>query len=125
MLTKNQTDVLEYILDNCDYYITEIAEENSISDPEISIRIGHFLTGNSENFSKMTPNQKFHYDKAIKPLIHNVHCEGMIGDHEDGSSSCIGDGFIDEDSLLSAYLEEDMRCQQCRHTTDSWHHNNP
>lgn len=34
-------------------------------------------------------------------------------------------GFIDEDSLLGAYLEQDMRCQHCVATTNSWFENNP
>ncbi|HCW3748594.1 TPA: hypothetical protein OXK62_003827 [Acinetobacter baumannii] len=125
MLTKNQINVLQHILDNCEEYITELAEENNITNPDVSVRIAYSLVKNPESFSKMTEKQKFHYEKAIQPLIHNVHCDGMIGEHEDGTSSCIGNGFIDEDSLLGAYLEEDMRCQHCVSTADSWHANNP
>jgi hypothetical protein len=125
MLTKNQTNVLKHILDNCEEYIIELAEENSISNTDATIGVAQFLVANPENVSKMSQSQNFHYEKAIKPLIHNVHCDGMIGDHEDGSSSCIGDGFIDEDSLLGAYIEQDMRCQHCIVTTNSWFENNP
>ncbi|HFD2143760.1 TPA: hypothetical protein ACF2EA_003584 [Acinetobacter baumannii] len=125
MLTKNQINVLQHILDNCEEYIIELATENSISNTDATIGVAQFLVANPENFSKMSQNQNFHYEKAIKPLIHNVYCDGMIGEHEDGSSSCIGNGFIDEDSLLGAYLEEDMRCQHCVSTADSWHANNP
>lgn len=124
MLTKNQTNVLKHILDNCEEYIIEIAEENSISNTDATIGVAQFLVANPENFSEMSEKQKFHYEKAIKSLIHNVPCDGMIGDHEDGSSSCMGNGLIDEDSLLGAYLEEDMRCQHCRATASSWFENN-
>ena len=73
----------------------------------------------------MSESQHYYYDNAIKPLIVDVLCDGMIGQHEDGSSSCIGNEFIDEDSLLVAYQVDDMRCQHCISTTDSWNHNNP
>lgn len=125
MLTKNQIIVLQYILDNCEEYIADLSEENGITNTDASIGVAQFLVANPENFSKMSKNQKFHYETAIKPLIDHVSCDGMIGEHEDGSSSCIADGFIDEDSLLAAYMAQDMRCQHCIYSTDSWHRNNP
>lgn len=124
MLSKNQISVLQHIVDNEEELLIALAEENNLKS-DASIGIAKFLLADEDNFSKMSPDQNFHYERAIKPLINEVHCDGMLGDHEDGSSSCIGDGFIDEETLLGAYLEQDMRCQQCVHEADSWHANNP
>ncbi|SEO14225.1 hypothetical protein [Acinetobacter sp. yr461] len=124
MLSQNQISVLQHIIDNEEELIIELAEENNLNS-DASIGVAHFLLADVNNFSQMSTSQIFHYEKAIKPLIHRVHCDGMIGDHEDGSSSCIGDGFIDEETLLGAYLEQDMRCQHCIQTTDDWYANNP
>jgi len=121
MLSKDQIKVLEYIVDNNEEYIIESAEENGINNPDDSLGIAKFLLGDPANFSKMSVSQKYHYDNAIKPLIIDVLCEGMI----DEEGSCIGNGIIDEDSLLGAYMMQDMRCQHCISTKDAWFANNP
>ena len=90
-----------------------------------SVGVAKFLVGSSDNFAKMSDNQQYHYNQVIKPLISRVSCDGMIGVHEDGSSSCIGTDFIEDDQLLGAYQLDDMRCQQCTSTSESWHANNP
>lgn len=124
MLSEYQIRVLQHIVDNEEELIIALAEENNLKS-DASIGVAHFLLGDTNNFSKMSSHQKFHYENTIKPLIYKVLCDGMIGEHEDGSSSCIGDGFIDEESLLGAYLEQDMRCQHCLQTTNNWYENNP
>lgn len=117
-------DVLLYILENSEELIIENAEEESMN-ADASMGVAKFLVGDSENFVRMSDNQKYHYNKVIKPLISQVSCDGMIGIHEDGSSSCIGNEFIEQDQLLTAYQMDDMRCQQCISTSESWHANNP
>jgi hypothetical protein len=124
MLSTDQISVLQYIVDNQEELIIALAEENNIKS-DASLGVAHFLLGDANNFSKMSSHQKFHYENSIKPLIYRVLCDGMLGEHEDGSSSCIGDGFIDEESLFGAYLEQDMRCQHCVQSADTWHANNP
>lgn len=121
MLSSLQINVLQHLLTNCEEYITNLAEENGIKNTEATLGVAKFLVSHPENFIKMSSNQKFHYTTAIEPLINDVCCDGMTG--EDGS--CLGNGFIDEYSLLGAYLEQDMRCQHCITTTDSWFKNNP
>ena len=123
MLNTDQISVLQHIVENEIESIIALAEENNIK-PDASIGVAHFLLGDTNNFSKMSSHQKFHYENSIKPLIYKVFCDGMIREHEDGSSSCIGDGFIDEESLLGAYIQQDMRCQHCVQTTDTWNVNN-
>ena len=124
MLNKNQTAVLNYIVENQEELIIESAQEENI-DANASVGVAKFLVGSSDNFAKMSDNQQYHYNQVIKPLISRVSCDGMIGVHEDGSSSCIGTDFIEDDQLLGAYQLDDMRCQQCTSTSESWHANNP
>lgn len=125
MLSNNQINVLKHIVDNDENLIIELVEEQGISNSLDSVGIARFIIADPKNFSQMSKSQHYHYDNAIKPLIVDVMCDGMIGQHEDGSSSCVDSEFIDEDSLLIAYQTDDMRCQQCISTTDSWNHNNP
>lgn len=121
MLSAHETNVLQHIIENCEEYIIDLAEENGIKNTDASIGVAKFLVAHTDNFTKMSDSQKFHYETAIEPLIRDVSCEGII--NEDGS--CLGNGFIDEDSLLGAYLEQDMRCQHCIGTANSWFENNP
>lgn len=124
MLNNTQKEVLNYIVNNSPELIEELAEENSLNE-EASIGVAKFLLGDDGNFDQMSQKQRHHFEKTIKPLIENVRCDGMIGDHEDGTSSCIGNEVIDEDSLLQAYECDDMRCQHCIAETNIWHENNP
>lgn len=124
MLNKSEMDILHHILESREELIVDNAEEESLN-ADASIGVANFLVGGSDNFVKMSDNQKYHYDKVIKPLISHVSCDGMIGIHEDGSSSCIGNEFIEQEHLLTAYQLDDMRCRQCISTSESWHANNP
>ena len=123
-MNKAQFSVLEYVVKNCKELIEELAKEEDLSE-SASVGIAEFLVADIHNFSKMTAKQLHHFQSAIEPLISNVQCEGLIGRHEDDSSSCINDGYIDDDDLLMAYISRDMRCQQCIATKDSWYENNP
>lgn len=121
MLSTNQTEILKYLVENNEEYIIDSAQNNGISNPVASVGVAKFLIENPINFSQMSSKQKHHYEKAIKPLIINVRCEGMI--NEEGS--CVGNGSIDDDSLLGAYITQDMRCQHCVSQKESWFANNP
>ncbi|WP_447875151.1 hypothetical protein [Serratia fonticola] len=63
---------------------------------------------------KLTSKQSFHYENFIKPLIENVTCEGVVG-----PGTCTGDGFVDDESLYISYLEDDFKCQFCRHDANN------
>jgi hypothetical protein len=121
MLSQNQMDVLEHIVANEAEFITDLARSQGIKNPKDSVGIAEFIVGDPENFSQMSDKQIYHYEKAIKPLISRVPCEGMLRE----KGSCLGDDFVDEDSLLEAYLARDMRCQHCISTKESWFANNP
>ena len=124
MLNNDQIATLEYIVNNREELIIERAQEESVEE-DSSIGVANFLLGNRDNFASMSQRQRHHYDKVIQPLISKVYCEGMIGFHEDGSSSCVGTEFIEDEQLLAAYQLDDMRCQQCISSNESWNANNP
>lgn len=121
MLNQTQINVLKDIIDNNEYLITDLARKNSVSDPNASVGVAKYLLGNPANFSSMKPKQKYHYENAIKPLVNNVLCEGMIGENH----SCRGNGLIDEDNLIFAYRDQDMRCQECIAEGERWFDENP
>lgn len=125
MLNSIQLAVLEYLLDNNEEIITDFAEDQSVSNPLATVGVGKFLVGTPENFSEMSPAQRYHYNTVIEPLVVNVSCEGMLGMHEDGTSSCQGNGFIADENLLEAYQLNNMCCEECNYTYDAWHRNNP
>ncbi len=125
MLTIDQVAVLKHLIENEPEFLESSALEGGVSNPDASIGVAKLLVASSENFQRLSSKQLFHYETVIEPLIHQVCCDGMVGDHEDGSSSCVGDGYVDEVSLLRGYLLEDMRCQHCIATADSWFANNP
>ena len=64
MLSTHQTTVLQHIIDNCEEYIIELAEENGITNTNASIGVAKFLVAHPDNYTKMSLNQKFHYETA-------------------------------------------------------------
>lgn len=122
MLNNNQIELLKYLVKN-DFVLSN-AEYLGVTNPLASVGVAEFLLGDDQNFQKMSPAQKYHYETVIEPLLKDVPCDGMIGDYEDGSSSCQGDGYIDEETLVGAYIDGDMRCQHCLSATNLWEKNN-
>jgi len=124
MLNPAKLSVLQYLLHDYEEFIIEFAQDQGIKNPSATIGVLTYLLANPKNFSAMSLAQKYHYVTAIEPLVTNVPCDGMVGTLDDGSSSCQGDTFIDDDSLLRAFQLEDMRCQICVHDKDTWYRNN-
>jgi hypothetical protein len=114
-ITMNK-NLLEYIVKNASEKIEKLAIENEL-EPSISIGIAKNLIGNEGDVLSLSDKQKFHYEKCINPLIEKVPCEGVIGLVEDGNT-CWGDNFVDEESLLISYIEDNIQCQQCRSYVD-------
>lgn len=121
MLNENQIEILKSIVDDNKELIIDLAKANKISNLDASIGVANLLIADSNNFSKMSSNQKYHYENAIEPLINDVPCEGMIGDY----SVCVGNGLINEENLVWAYRYQDMRCQACIGEKDHWYNKNP
>jgi hypothetical protein len=105
-------EVLQHIVQNEPERIEALANENGL-DPSASVGVAKFLVGNDENVLLLSPNQQYHYDNAIEPLLENVPCNGVFGD-----DTCTGNRFIDDESLLGCYLEVNFLCQLCRFESD-------
>ena len=123
-LNSAKLSVLRYLLHNDEELIIEFAQDQGIKNSLATIGVLNYLLADPENFSALSSAQKYHYATAIEPLVTDVPCDGMVGTLEDGSSSCRGDTFIDDDSLLRAFQLEDMRCQICVYDKESWYRNN-
>ncbi|MFM5646344.1 hypothetical protein [Aeromonas caviae] len=112
-------EVLNYIVENAVEKIEELAEENNL-DCHASVGVANFLLGNDGDVSKLSDKQRYHYENCIQPLIERVPCDGVIGPVEDGDT-CSGDGYVDDESLMGCYLEDDFKCQLCRYDAEKMH----
>lgn len=112
-------EVLNYIVENAVEKIENLAEANNI-DSHASVGVANFLLGNEGDLGKLSEKQRFHYENCIKPLIENVRCEGVIGPVENGDT-CNGNGYIDDESLMACYIEDDFKCQICRFDAEKMH----
>ena len=111
-------EVLGFIFDNCPEKIEELAEENKVRNVDVSLRLADLLGHGKKTLEELTEAQMYHYEKAMRPLIENVPCEGVLGiiENDDGEyvDTCNGNGYVDEESLLISYQEGDFKCQTCR-----------
>lgn len=109
-------EVLNYVVENAVERIEDLAEENGL-DPSASVGVAKFLIGHNGDLSSLSSKQMFHYEHAIEPLIERVPCEGVIGYVEEGDT-CNGDGYIDDETLIFCYIDDDFKCQICRHDAE-------
>ena len=106
-------ELLLYIVNSVPEKIESLAKAVNL-EPSVSIGVAKFLHVNNGDVSRLSEKQLHHYENCIKPLIENVPCQGVIGIVEDGDT-CYGDSFVDDESLLISYIEDDFKCQLCRH----------
>ena len=111
-------EVLGFIVDNCPEKIAELAKKNKIRNVDVSLRLAGLLGHGEKTVEELTEAQMYHYEKSMLPLIENIPCNGVLGiiENEDGEyvDTCNGNGYIDEESLLISYQEDDFKCQICR-----------
>lgn len=100
--------VLKYLATDGDYHIREIVETTKYN-PEATLAVTRKLISSGGDVENLSQPEKYHYETFIFPLIFNVQCQGTFG-----PETCIS-GTVDDETLLEAYLEDDFRCQQCRH----------
>lgn len=111
-------EVLGFIVDNCPEKIEKLAEENNVKNVDASLRLAELLVRGKIAFEDLTKPQEYHYENAMRPLIENIPCNGVLGIIENGDGeyveTCNGNGYVDEESLLISYQEDDFKCQICR-----------
>jgi hypothetical protein len=103
------TDVLKYIVENLPDLI-EIKLRDTSFDHAATIGVARVIIHNDGDISLLSDKQKFHYESFIKPLLEEVQCEGVFG-----KNTCTGNGFVDDESLLISYQEDEFLCQHCRY----------
>jgi hypothetical protein len=115
-------EVLELIFNNCPEKIEQLAEENKVKNVDVSLRLADLLGRGKKTLEELTDAQMYHFEKTMRPLIENVPCDGVLGiiENDDGEyvDTCNGNGYIDEESLLISYQEDDFKCQICRFDAD-------
>jgi hypothetical protein len=102
-------ELLGYLLNDGVHHIEELVNITKY-DLTPATGVGAILLANEGDIEKLSPKQKFYYEKFIKPLIENVPCEGIYG-----PGTCTGTDFVDDESLLISYQEENFLCQHCRY----------
>ncbi|MCG3814276.1 hypothetical protein I3260_18745 [Photobacterium damselae] len=108
--------VLNYIVTSCPERIVELGEDNGVADTETSIRLARLLATGELILENLTAAQMYHYENAMRPLLENIPCDGVINSFmSEDDDLCTGNGFVDDESLLMSYETDDFRCQHCRH----------
>ena len=103
---------LEYIINNR----LELIEERVSGtryDPNAAIGVAKLVFANKGDISKLSRAQTYYFQEFVNPLVERVPCDGIFGE-----DTCMGGGFIDDESLLSCYIEDDFLCQICRHDSE-------
>ncbi|MBG0581740.1 hypothetical protein I4O65_18705 [Enterobacter kobei] len=83
-------------------------------DSDATFAVIKILIANDGNEAALSDKQKFHLKTFIEPLIYGVRCSGIYGE-----DTCTGDGFVDDESLLMSYQEDDFMCQHCRYDAEN------
>jgi len=100
-------DVLKYVIDNEHEHLEELVVESNTS-LGAAVGVGKILLANNGDTSVLKGNQVYVYEKCIEPLF-KVACHGIYGEE-----TCAGNGFVDDESLLMSYQEDEFLCQHCR-----------
>lgn len=118
-------EVLQFISENCPEKIEELAEARGVRNVDVSLRLARLLSQGELSIDELTEAQMYHYNQTMRPLIERVSCDGVLGmiENENGEyiDTCNGDGYIDEESLLISYQEDDFKCQICRFDIENGH----
>jgi hypothetical protein len=101
-------DLLEYLVyTDTDYIKAAVADTSYL--PRTVLGVGTFLLDNSGDIDLLTAKQQVTFAKFLRPLLFDVACQGIAG-----PETCIGNGRIEEDLLLSCYQDNIFRCRKCR-----------
>ena len=113
-------EVLNHLIHNDVERIEALATDKRV-DAAASVGIAKLVSAQKGDVTSLSAKQAFLFDAAVRPLIQNVRCEGVIGLLEDGNDSCMNDSIIDDESLLLSYIDDDFKCQQCRYDAQKMH----
>lgn len=101
-------DLLEYLVyTDTDYIKATVADSSYL--PRTVLGVGTFLLDNDGNLDLLTAKQQVTFEKFLRPLLFNVACQGLAG-----PETCMGNGRVEEELLLSCYRSTIFRCHACR-----------
>jgi len=101
-------EILKYAIDN-EHPILLDAVAHSKSSLDAAIGVARILIAKKGDISQLKGKQIYVYEHCIKPIF-SVSCEGVFGE-----DTCTGNGFVDEESLMGCYIEDEFKCQFCQH----------
>ncbi|HAS1749970.1 hypothetical protein [Enterobacter hormaechei] len=108
-------EVLRYLESDGREHVEEKVQPTKY-DSEATFAVIKILIANDGNADALSDKQKFHLKTFVEPLINRVPCSGIYGE-----DTCTGDGFVDDESLLMSYQEDDFMCQHCRYDAENRH----
>ncbi|WP_155960939.1 hypothetical protein [Klebsiella aerogenes] len=108
-------EVLQYLERDGREHVEELVSKTKY-DSNATFAVMKILIAEGGNVESLTDKQKFHLKTFIEPLIYGVPCSGIYGE-----DTCTGDGFVDDESLLISYQEDDFKCQHCRYDSERHH----
>jgi len=101
-------DALKEIYTNNPEILEESARDHKAHEGTI-IGISKFAAENG--YEKLSPAQKFHFDKCIRPFIENVQCSGY--NHEFEETPVVCESILDDDDLVEYYQTDGKYCESC------------
>lgn len=108
-LDDYQFKALKYILKNTPESVENNAVDNKL-DPDAALGILTKVVSNENYLKDLSDKQSFIFNKTVMPLITKVKCDGMMG------APCIGDNYLNGESLVEAYMYSEFRCSECADT---------
>lgn len=101
-------EALKEINANCEERL-EASAADAGANAEMVKGIALFAANNG--YSTLSSNQKYHFDKVIKPLIENVQCAGYRHEFDETPAHC--EATIDDERLVECYQSDIFYCEAC------------
>ncbi|EKQ1116224.1 hypothetical protein [Morganella morganii] len=73
-----------------------------------------------QGVDSLSPNQRYYFDRAIRPLIENLHCTGF---HTEGLGEC--NAPLPNEQLHDYYANDETLCVSCCQTRDRYNYLRP
>lgn len=103
--------VLEFAVGQEHQLLLDAVDESNTS-LDAAIGVARKLIAEDGDLSVLSEKQLYVYRSCLEPLF-SVPCDGLYGD-----DTCIGNGWIDDESLLMSYEDDEFLCQHCRYDSE-------
>lgn len=110
-------EALNYINKNCPEYLDQASRESGADEKTIR-GISLFIINNG--YEKLSDNQKYHFDKTIRPLIEGVKCDGFYNPYSRDRHDC--SAILPNENLVAYYQNDERYCESCQSEADYMAH---